>query len=175
MEELIGKTWHRLICQTSQHENETARIHLSDLSWPLTLFYRALGGHPGKKIVPAYATRFRHKRRLIQRIAGTDQKHFISWQDEEHLNLPPSIAYFEDATLNTSLYYWLTAMSAKLPSVDHWFEDNQRICAELLKERPGLKKTYHKLAKACIDKRPLLSELQNNRSEERRVGKECRL
>ncbi len=165
MEELIGKTWHRLICQTSQHENETARIHLSDLSWPLTLFYRALGGHPGKKIVPAYATRFRHKRRLIQRIAGTDQKHFISWQDEEHLNLPPSIAYFEDATLNTSLYYWLTAMSAKLPSVDHWFEDNQRICAELLKERPGLKKTYHKLAKACIDKRPLLSELQNNEYE----------
>lgn len=160
MEELIGKAWHRLVCQPSQHEHEDARIHLTDLNWPLTLFYRGLGGNPGKKIVPAYATRFRHKRRLIQRIAGTDQKHTVAWQDEEYINLPPSIACFTDATLNTSLYYWLIAMSAKLPSLHHWFEDNQRTCAELLQERPGLKKTYQKLVKACIDSRPPLSELQ---------------
>ncbi len=140
MEEFIGKVWHRLVSQTAQQEHDAARIHLSDISWPLTLFYRGLGGDSGKKIVPAYTTYFRHKRHLLQRIAGTDQKYTVAWQDEECVNLPPSIGYFTDATLNTSLYYWLTALSAKLPSIHHWFEDNQRACAELLQERPGLKK-----------------------------------
>ncbi len=162
MEELIGKVWHQWVTQHAVEVHASAQVNLLDLKQQLTLFYRGVGGDAGKMIVPAQSRNLNNTRRLIQRIAGTNQKHSVSWQDEETINLPAYINFFPDSSLNKALYFWLTALAAKLPVVQHWFADNQRACVELLQQRPGLKKVYQQLVLASIDQRLPLRDLQSN-------------
>ncbi len=162
MEELIGKVWHRWVTQYAIEAHTSAQINLSELKQQLTLFYRGVGGNAGKTIVAVQPRHINSTRRFIQRIAGSNQKHSVSWQDEETVNLPAYINYFPDSDLNKALYFWLTALAAKLPMVQHWFADNQRACAELLQQRPGLQKVYRQLVQASINKRLPLHGTQGN-------------
>lgn len=162
MEELIGKIWHRLVMQHAVKSYDSAQVNLLDIKQQLTLFYRGLGGEAGKMIVPAQAREFNNKRKFIQRLAGTNYKHQVSWQNDETVNLPIEISYFPDPALNKALYFWLTALAAKLPYMKHWFLDNQQACVELLRERPGLKKIYQQLLRASIEHRMPLNELQGD-------------
>lgn len=160
MEEFIGKVWHRLLTRRVADQYEFAQVNLEDLKQQLTLYYRGLGGDAGKMFVPSQARHFSSARRLIQRIAGTHDRHAVSWQDDEYISLPPTINFFPDSELNESLYFWLTAMAVKLPLIRHWFPDNQQACVDLLQERPGLKKIYQQLVQATLDSRIPLQELQ---------------
>jgi len=162
MEELIGKVWHRWVTQQAIETHASAQVNLAVLKQQLILYYRAIGGDTGKMIMPAQVRNFNNTRRLIQRIAGTNQKHSVSWQDEEAVNLPAYINYFPDSSLNNALYFWLAALAATLPQVQHWFTDNQQACIDLLQQRPGLKKIYLKLVQASINLRLPLHDLQDN-------------
>jgi len=168
MEELIGKVWNRLVMGHAVESHESAQINLLDLKQQLMLFYRGLGGEGGKMIVPAQEREFNNKRRFIQRIAGTNQKHPVSWQDNETVNLPVNMSFFPEEELNKALYFWLTALATKLPCIEHWFLDNQQACVELLQERPGFKKIYQQLVAALIKRRIPLNDLhgdERNREE----------
>lgn len=162
MEELVGKVWHRLITRQAIEKHVGQPANLSELKQQLTLFYRAVGGTAGKQIVPSQARTLRTSRRFIQRIAGTHQKHAVSWQNDEYLSLPATISYFPDSRLNRMLYFWLTALAVKLPVVQHWFVDNQLACVALLEERPGLKPLYQQLVEASIERRMPLASLQDD-------------
>ncbi|WP_207060946.1 nitric oxide reductase activation protein NorD [Motiliproteus sp. SC1-56] len=169
MEEFVGELWHKLITRQARTDFEAARVQLSELQTQLGLYFRALGGDPGKGLEGADSRLLETRRRLVQRLAGTHRRFPVCWQDERSLRLPPSIACFPEAELNTSLYFWLTALSAQLPRIGHWFVDNQRATLALLEKRPGLAEGYWRLADATLVSRPSLDTLQGAEREREMV------
>ncbi len=160
MEEFVGEIWHKLITRQARTDFENARVHLASLQPQLAPYFRALGGESGKGIEGADHRVFNTNRRLVQRMAGSHRRFAVCWQDERSLRFPDSIAYFPDAEMNTSLYFWLTALAAELPQIKHWFVDNQTATLKLLKKRPGLIPEYQRLADAFILMRPSLVSLK---------------
>ncbi|MCF7980804.1 MAG: nitric oxide reductase activation protein NorD [Pseudomonadales bacterium] len=150
MEEFVGQLWHRLVTRHAQIEHPNAEVKLTEIAHRLAPYYRAMGGAAGKLIEGAPTRRVNTQRRLRDQLAGT-QRHFpLSWQDDRSVRLPKSIACFPNQELNESLYYWLTALAARQPIIQHWFLDNQRACQQLLANYPGLHKTYLQLTEATI-------------------------
>ncbi len=162
MEELVGKIWHRLVWGQSQVEFDSARVTLNDCIDQLAPYYRALGGDTGIQIEAATPRRFKIQRRFLQRLAGSHQYFSVSWQDQRSLRLPKSIALFPDAELNKYLYFWLAALAARRPTLNHWFGDNQQACLQLLQDYPGLKKRYASLAEATLVVRDQTLELEGD-------------
>jgi len=162
MEEFVGAIWHRMVTRQSATDYADARVELADLLPQLAPFYRGLGGEPGKLLEAAEPRPFRAPRKLIQRIAGTHRRHTVGWQDERSLRLPPAIALFPERDLNESLYLWLVAMAAKLPTIRHWFRDNQSACRALLDARPGLARRYHEMVEVALVLRPGQDQLQDD-------------
>ena len=165
MEELVGEFWHKLITKRASTDNSDAKVNLADLNSQLAPFYRALGGAPGKVIEGASARELKLHRRFLQRVAGTHRRTNIAWQDERSVRLPPTHALFSDPALNEALYFWLAALAAQLPSMKHWFADNQRASRELLNTRPGLAKSYYTLVDAILPLRPSLEKLEGDKLE----------
>ncbi|HEB28147.1 MAG TPA: VWA domain-containing protein [Porticoccus sp.] len=159
MEEFVGDLWHRMVTWKAETDYPDARVELAQLTPQLAPFFRAMGGSPGKVLEASQPRAFNTRRRFVQRIAGTHRRFSVSWQDERSVRLPPSLAVFPEPDLNEALYFWLTALAAKQPYIQHWFIDNQRACSELLKEKAGLAKSYNRLVSAVIDQRVPLTEL----------------
>ncbi len=150
MEELAGKFWHHFVTRQACSDHSAAGVNLAGLLQPLTLYYRALGGSPAKQIAAADPRRMDIERTLVQRIAGTHRKLMLSWQDERGVYLPPTIACFPERELNEALYFWLAALSSRLPVIKHWVTDNLQASASLLHRYPGLVAIYRKLVDATI-------------------------
>jgi nitric oxide reductase NorD protein len=165
MEELVGEFWHRLITKRASTDHAESQISLSDLNTQLAPFYRALGGAPGKVIEGSNAREFKLHRRLLQRIAGTHRRTNVAWQDDRSVRFPPIHAMFPDKQLNEALYFWLAALAAQLPTINHWFTDNQGATLHLLETRPGLAKSYHLLVEAVLLLRPELDSLEGAKLE----------
>jgi len=163
MEELVGEYWHRLITKRAATDHAEAQVNLVDLSSQLAPFYRALGGAPGKVIEGASPREFKLHRRLLQRVAGTHRRTNVTWQDERSVRFAPRHALFPDKQLNEDLYFWLTALAAQLPHINHWFVDNQNAVIEILKSRPGLAKKYYALVAAILPMRPDLDKLEGHK------------
>jgi nitric oxide reductase NorD protein len=159
MEEFVGSIWHRVITHHARADHDAARVHLPALRSQLATFYRAMGGDTGKQFTGAEPRRFRTQRRLLQKIAGTNRRFIVSWQDERSVCLPPYLDCFPQRELNEDLYFWLTAMAAYLPDIAHWFYDNQASCRNLQDSRPGLKKLYQRLLPGLLELRPAVDEL----------------
>lgn len=157
MEEFVGQLWHRWVSGRTEREYVDAAVALADICAPLTTYYRALGGDPGKRLEGATARESRARRRWLERLAGANNRFVASWQDERSLRLPVHIALFPEATLNEALYYWLAALAAKCPQLQHWFLDNQRITQQLLAQYPGLRASYQRLVQASLAIRGSLS------------------
>ncbi len=153
MEELAGKFWHHVVTRRACNDYASSAVELADVLRPLTLYYRALGGSPAKQIAPADPRPVHGKRSLAQRIAGTHRKLMLSWQDEEGVYLPPTIACFPKRELNEALYFWLAALSSALPVVSHWVTDNLAASRVLLRRYPGLEAVYRKLVDAAATMR----------------------
>ena len=165
MEEFIGDLWHRVVTWQAQTDYPDAQVELAMLIPQLAPFYRAMGGSSGKVLEASQPRTFNTRRRFVQRIAGTHRRFSVSWQDERSVRLPSSLALFSERDLNEELYFWLTALAAKQPYIQHWFVDNQRACYELLAEKPGLAKSYNQLVSAVIDQRASLTELTGAEQE----------
>ncbi len=161
MEEHVGQLWDKLITSVSDRSFKDAMITLSDINKPLGIFFRALGGDGGLRIVESVATQHYAKRNWKHRVAGTGKYVELSWQDEETLHLPKQISIFPDPQLNKDLYYWLAAINAQClenPSavqrgLQGWFTYSQILTREVLQRFPGLQSRYDRLVSAYLPTR----------------------
>ncbi|RDE22484.1 nitric oxide reductase activation protein NorD [Motiliproteus coralliicola] len=169
MEEFVGEIWHKLISRQANTDFANATVQLDPLQSQLATYYRALGGAPGVSIDGADERVIRTHRRFAQKLAGSHLRFAVAWQDDRSLRLPVKLAFFEDPELNLELYYWLTAMAARLPRMRHWLKDNQRATLELFEHRPKLQQAYQRLAEACIALRPDPSTLKDSLGERERL------
>lgn len=159
MEEMIGKLWDRWLTQRISSEFSRASVILQDLQSELSLFFRALGGEPGRTIEVTDRRKIHLRRSGLQRIAGSHQKIHLPWHDERSVRLPPKVAIFPDKHLNESLYFWWVAIAAYLPYRHNWFNDNQKTIIELMLRYPGLKKQYAELLEPTLALRPEIALL----------------
>ncbi|HET8700743.1 MAG TPA: nitric oxide reductase, partial [Nitrococcus sp.] len=155
MEEMVGVRWHRLITRLASDGHEQAVVTLAAEQSRLAIVFRALGGDPGLRVVPATERAVRARRHWLKRIAGTGRRHALAWRDSESVRLPARIGLFADASLNRELYLWLIVMASRgrpLTLAD-WFTTNQRLAAEVLAALPGLQPLYRRLVAAVLCQR----------------------
>jgi len=112
MEEVVGKLWHRLITRAAGGHYPKAAVRLKEVERVASVFFRALGGDPGLRVAAATADVHGARRKLLQRIAGSDERIARARMDSATLRLPPQIDAFPDASLNRDLYLWLAALAA---------------------------------------------------------------
>lgn len=161
MEEQVGQLWDRLVTQISDRSYKESAVTLAQLSKPLGIFFRALGGDNGLRIVESTATQHYAKRNWKHRLAGTGKYAELSWQDENTLHLPKQISFFPDTELNKDCYYWLAAISAhslenssaKQRGLQGWFTYSQTLTVEVLERFPGLQSRYSRLVNAYLQLR----------------------
>ena len=161
MEEHVGQFWDKLITSVSDRSYKQATVTLTDISKPLGIFFRALGGDGGLRIVESMATQHYAKRNWKHCVAGTGKYIELSWQDEDTLHLPKQINVFPDPGLNKDLYYWLAAINAQClenPSarergLQGWFTYSQILTQQVLQRFPGLQSRYNRLVIAYLPSR----------------------
>lgn len=159
MEEKVGEIWHKFITRLADSQHHQAAVHLIDIKDRLAIYFRALGGDGGLHIEAVDKQAIKRRRSWLQRIAGSGNTVELAWRDQNALKLPPSIAWFDDKSLNYDLYLWLAAMAANEPRIvdeknDHWFARNQLTVLLTLKHFPGLMDKYADLVKAHLSQRP---------------------
>jgi len=166
MEEQVGQLWHKLITRAADNQHPAAAVYLHDVQKKIGIYFRALGGDSGLQVEIADATTNLAPRNLLQRIAGSNAKIQLAWRDERSLRLPASIAWFEQAELNTDLYYWLASLAAvqdKLAntgSSEGWFMLNQQLMLTAFDSFPGIRPRYQRLLQAHLKQRPDVSRLK---------------
>ena len=112
MEEWIGERWHRLITRAADRSFAAQAVTLEAMQRPVGLLFRAAGGAPAVRVVPAAQARIGGPRDWLQRLAGAATRAAVTRLDGDTLALPPLIAVFDDAALNRDLYLWLAALAA---------------------------------------------------------------
>ena len=110
MEEQVGQIWDKWIQRKSYQGYPEARVAFDDIHSTLAIYFRALGGDTGKKVVSAAALEKKSERSWLQKISGTGKRFELSWQDKEALRLPSFIDVFSDNRLNKKLYLWLAML-----------------------------------------------------------------
>ena len=161
MEEHVGQLWDKLITRISDRSYKESTVTLSQISKPLGIFFRALGGDGALRIVESTATQHYAKRNWRHRAAGTGKYVELSWQDEDTLHLPRQINAFPSIELNKDLYYWLAAInahslenpSARERGLQGWFTYSQTLTQEVLQRFPGLQSRYKRLVTAYLQSR----------------------
>ena len=155
MEEQVGAIWHRLITRWADDRDPAAAVALAPQQSRLALLFRALGGDPGLRIESADATTMNHRRRWLQRLAGSHQQVVLAWLDERALRLPAVIDHLPSRDLNWALYRWLVALAAVAPwQPRHWLAGNLARTRLLLQRFPGLRESYQQLLTAHLSQRP---------------------
>ncbi len=163
MEEQVGQLWDKLVTRISDRNYKESAVQLSQVNKSLGIFFRALGGDNGLRIVESTATQHYAKRNWKQKLAGTGKYVELSWQDEDTLHLPKQIDVFPHTELNKDLYYWLAAISAQVlenPSarargLQGWFIYCQNLTQDVLKRFPGLVSRYQRLVDAYLEIRSI--------------------
>ena len=153
MEEQVGKLWHNFISRRASTGHPAAAVAFAELASPLATFYRAMGGDPARTLGCADRRRLGVRLSWLQRLAGTEQRFSVAWQDEKGLYLPERIELFPQPELNRTLYFWLAAMAAHLPLRFNWFSDNQRAAATLLERYPGFASSYARMVPPILELR----------------------
>ncbi|MBI4696920.1 MAG: nitric oxide reductase [Gammaproteobacteria bacterium] len=161
MEEWVGGIWDRYITRRARRDHPQAAVRLAECEKTLGVLYRALGGDPGVRVAAVGATRHGARRRLLSRIAGTDEKAARAAIDGEALRLPPEIAVFRAPALNRDLYLWLVALAAHYGTAPRvpWIVANQQATLAALARYPGLTPRYRLLVEAVCAERLAPAEL----------------
>jgi len=175
MEEWIGGIWDRWITQTARRDHPAAAVQLKDIEKTLGVLFRALGGDAGLRVATAANITHGARRRLLQRIAGTNERTAHAALDMETLRLPPAIAVFPEPTFNRDLYVWLAALAAgagpdalQATSDEPWILRNQHATVLALTRYPGLTTRYQRLVAALLAERPCGVRRQGPLAERRR-------
>lgn len=155
MEEWVGERWHRFIWRAADASYQKAAVRLEEVTRAVQMLFRAGGGDPLIRVVPATEEKIGGPRNWLQKLAGQGERAALSTLDEETLALPPVIAVFPDARLNRELYLWLAAQGAcHVTTQAGWLADNMAATERALERFPGLHGRYERLAQAHLAQRP---------------------
>ena len=160
MEEWIGERWHRFISRAAERGHAQSAVSLDEMQRSATLLFRAAGGPPGVRLVPAGQSSLGGPRDWLQRLAGTGLRGERAQLDADTLALPPRIAVHADAALNRDLYLWLAALAAVYEPREGWLADNLRATTLALQRCPGLQLRWQRLRDAELALRPPLASLR---------------
>ena len=139
-EESIGKVWDKFLNQKVHKFHENERVHFSDISKSLTIFYHLLGGEKGKDLTITDKRYVKTaSRTLLEKISFLGNQFYLTWQDEKSIYLPASFAFFDKKEHNEMLYYWLVAMTTKVNvNSNNLIEQNSAIQEYLTTRYSGL-------------------------------------
>jgi nitric oxide reductase NorD protein len=169
-EETVGKLWHDMAegMGADVHYPDAA-VALDDVRTSLAVLFRALGGMAGVELSEAPARLVQHRRTLRRRVAVERDKNYMASFDGNSLRLPPVMDCFNNADLNRSAYFWLTALAATvdleanpLPSIalDGCAFDTAQIAMNAqagdaaFASCRGLQDAYTQMAHLCVALRP---------------------
>ena len=165
MEEWVGAQWHRFINKAANREHAQAAVHLPDVQRAIGMLFRAGGGGHAVRVAPATRVRSGGPRGWLERVAGSGTHAATGRLEPEALSLPPTVAVFDDAALNRSLYLWLAAMAATIEPSGNWIGDNARAATAVLLRFPGLAGRYRALLLAQRGLRPAVSRLKGRAAQ----------
>ena len=111
-EETVGHAWddylHRVGDTPAYPE---AAVTLAEMSGPLGVFFRGLGGDHGVAIKAGAETLSQHRRRFRRRLARVNESVATARYDGAELLLPERFDVFADRAANRRLYLWLAAQA----------------------------------------------------------------
>ena len=168
-EEKVGRLWHRWASSYSASfpDYPEAAVRLETIAAPLAVFFRASGGAAGVAVASVAARASSHRLNLRQRLGLDEETLNLARLDEENLLLPPKIAFFQEASLNRDLYFWLAALLGVMQPVRAFIDPlrqdisalRQVIAASetVLQEFPGLRARHSRLRRRVLAMRPVRS------------------
>ncbi|KAB0266813.1 nitric oxide reductase activation protein NorD [Microvirga brassicacearum] len=166
LEETVGQLWHRLVGRAATYPRHPGfGVSLDDVRASLAIFFRSLGGEFGVQLAGTTARASSHRMSLRQRIGIAEERLEQPGRDAATLFLPPRIEIFPSSALNRSLYFWLAAYFAHVPTSAIGEADPLRRDLLLLKRTqttvetilaacPGLAEVYKELCSAMREARP---------------------
>jgi len=162
-EESIGRVWDKYLNRKVYKLHEEQRVHFEEISKPLHIFHRLMGGEKAKELQITDKRYVDTSRTLLQKISFLGKEFFLTWQDEESVYLPASFAYFPTKEENEMLYYWLVALAAQVENVtDHnLYEQNLKAVHYLTKRYNRFDTFYKHASKYLMDKYEQLSFLKS--------------
>jgi nitric oxide reductase NorD protein len=166
LEETVGQLWHRLVGRAVSYPRyPECAVSLDEVRGPLAIFFRGLGGEVGVQLAGTTSRASSHRLSLRQRIGITEERLEQPGRDAATLFLPPKIELFPSSTLNHSLYLWLAAYFAFVPTRPICEADPLRrdllmlrrakeTVDQILAECPGLAGIYNELCLGMLAVRP---------------------
>jgi len=170
LEEHVGQIWNGFINRASDTHYADEAVYLKDVKKSLGIIFRAMGGNTSLNLDSSSATQNHSRKSFLKRIAGSETKIELSWQDENSLRLPYKIDIFPKKSLNKKLYVWLTAISAAdTLHPGPWVERNQQLTINTLRRFPGLQHDYRILLEAQLDLRPDINSLPADEAQQEQL------
>ena len=161
-EESMGKVWDRYLNKQVHKFDEDARVDLEDISNTLTIFHRLLGGEKAKELRVTDKRTLEISRTFLERLSFLGKEFFLTWQDDNALYLPASLAYFHTKQDNEMLYYWLVAMAIAVDKDDaNLLYQNTQATEYLIKKYSGFKLFYEKAIEELTTKYEALSYIKS--------------
>ena len=117
LEETVGQFWHRLVGRAVTYPRyPELGVSLDEVRGSLAVFFRGLGGEAGVQLAGTAARASSHRLNFLQRLGVTEERLEQPGRDAATLFLPPRIELFPSSVLNRSLYLWLAAYFAHVPT-----------------------------------------------------------
>ncbi len=162
-EESMGKVWDKYLNKKVYKFHEDKRVYFEDISKPLHIFHRLMGGEKAKELQITDKRYVETSRTLLEKISFLGKEFFLTWQDDESVYLPASFAYFCTKEENEMLYYWLIAMAAQADDITNFnlIEKNQQAMHYLTKRYSGFDVFYKSASQYLMDKYEQLSFLKS--------------
>lgn len=161
-EESMGKVWDKYLNKKVHKFDEDARVNFEDISTTLAIFHRLLGGEKAKELRITDKRTLEISRTLLEKLSFLGKEFFLTWQDDNSLYLPASLAYFSTKQENEMLYYWLVAMAIQCDTKDaSILEQNKNATDFLVKKYSGFALFYENAIKILTQKYEELSYLKS--------------
>jgi len=161
-EESMGKVWDKYLNKKVHKFDEDARVNFEDISNTLSIFHRLLGGEKAKELRVTDKRTLEISRTLLEKLSFLGKEFFLTWQDDNSLYLPASLAYFSTKQENEMLYYWLVAMAIAVDKDDaNILYQNKKASEYLVQKYSGFKLFYENAIKTLIEKYEELSYLKS--------------
>jgi len=161
-EESMGKVWDKYLNKKVHKFDEDARVNFEDISTTLAIFHRLLGGEKAKELRITDKRTLEISRTLLEKLSFLGKEFFLTWQDDNSLYLPASLAYFPTKQENEMLYYWLVAMAIQCDTKDaSILEQNKNATDFLVKKYSGFALFYENAITTLTQKYEELSYLKS--------------
>jgi len=166
-EESIGKLYNRFLDKQTSKSFGDSRVYFDDVSKALKIFYHLLGGERAKELHITDKHFINTSRSLLEKISGSAKSFYLTWQDDDAIYLPASLADFPIKEQNIQLYFWLIAMLSK---VDNYrgslFFKNKETTQELLQNYPGFKTFYEQASTFLLKNNERLSFIYGDENQD---------